>query len=79
MDNLKVVFLSGWIKARSINDNPSEWLMSWLDSAQKAEENNFELVVFKIPKDPNNIGLSFDGIRAVEQFLQQKYKEVNNG
>lgn len=68
--NLKAIYWNGYITSAAM-DLP-RWFSIWREAALRAEQNESELVVFRIPKkhpwraDP-------DLISEIESFIQQKY------
>lgn len=66
MSQLLVKYLAGWIRSENILDNNKLWAASWLESVKKAEDDNMEMVVFRVPKVSN-------AISEIEELLQEKY------
>ena len=65
---LRTDFLQGHIVAKSMN---SSWLEIWRQSAEVAERDNNELVVFCLPKNEDSEKL----INDVQLFIRQKLHE----
>lgn len=68
--SIKTKFLAGWLDSRSMRENP-QWLQSWIESAERAEQQDYEFVVFRIPRRSK----TGSGIAAVEQLLQDMFPD----
>lgn len=66
MEKLFVKYWAGWHFSNNM-DNP-RYLRSWKEAAQKAEAENMELVVFRIPKNSG-------AVEAIERLLQEKFEK----
>ena len=64
MSQTLVKYWAGWITPTFL-ELPG-WLKDWKEKALKAEQENFELMVFKIPKDSPHL------LEAIEKLLQEK-------
>lgn len=68
---MNVIFFKGWIKSSAVL-NITDWFAQWIKVARQAENENHELVVFKIPKD--KLGKADAGsINEIEKLLQDKF------
>lgn len=65
MSKLFVKYLAGWMRYENMLNNKA-WFSSWLESVKKAEEEDMEIVVFRIPKGSN-------AEAEIEELLQEKY------
>ena len=74
MGNLLSKFFGGWIKPE--NMNTLQWFSVWFEKAKKVEEEGYELVVFKLPKNKNGV-TSADLITQIEKMLQEN-KKIND-
>lgn len=60
--SLKLKYFAGWISTNTMINKG--WCFAWFSKAKEQEENNYQLVVFRIPKDNVEI------IEEIENFLQ---------
>lgn len=77
-DQLKAIHLSGWLKPDHMSDHPETWLNTWFENAKEAEQNDCELVVFKIPLDQQHLKRGFrttntDAVSYIERYLQENF------
>lgn len=68
MSKLLVKYWAGSLSVENMETNP-EWLNKWIELAEIEKQNNMELVVFRLPKQPNGHA----DIEDIERFLQEKY------
>ncbi len=77
-EQLKCIYWAGWMSSKAMSGEeytpPSlgTWLETWTESARKAEANNSQLVVFRIPVTPPH---QADPalIEEIERLIQKKY------
>lgn len=65
MSKLLVKYLAGWMRYENMMNN-KEWYFNWLEFVKKAEQEDMEIVVFRVPKGSN-------AISEIEELLQEKY------
>lgn len=70
VSNLKVKYWAGWLNSTNMNANPVAWMDIWSKKAKEAEDNDAELVVFRLPK---NRQVDSEAIQEIEAYLQDKY------
>jgi hypothetical protein len=79
-ENLRIIFLKGWL-TEQVMQEPG-WLQSWVGSVIEADKNNFDLIVFRVPKDETRPGHPSPKIShtvsAIEWFLQKRFPNAPN-
>lgn len=73
MDYILSIFFEGWIKKTSTLTD-SEFGSMWLRKAKQLDEENFELVAFKIPKTKKGF-TDATTILEIEKILQDKFPD----
>ncbi len=74
MDKLMVKFWIGWHNPDVMMDSHG-YLESWHKRAVEESEKGFFVAVFRLPK--GDALLEHEAIRAVENFLQEKYPDID--
>ena len=71
MEGVIANFFKGWMNSANM-ENP-EWRHHWAENARKAENENCQLVIFKIQNGKNSILPNSAIIEEIEILLQEKF------
>lgn len=60
----------GWLNHTDMVERPELWIELWSNVAKKADEDGFELLLFKVPKENGNTSSI---INEIEALLQERF------
>lgn len=66
-------YFMGYINSKKMNTD--EWFDVWYNTAKKVEEEDCELIIFKLPKNKDGV-TSKELISQIEKILQEN-KKIN--